>query len=826
MEPSMNIERAQSALHPPRGTRSAAGVAAVLLATLGWLTAGCTKTPEPAAAQEDSARLTVSFFKATVDRPLQPEVDALMSRFRAVPKSSPDWPTLAYLAGELHRSGNRPKEAKAEFRSLAVWAAGSPEKGPYGDGWGGSGLAAVALWRWLQLLNSADASPEEVDKVLEVARTLHRTRLVVGMFHSSLLPAIPLVEEESARLLSHVLWKAGRPEALAAFTSFLTIDSQGTREPIDDEIVAAMFARDLATPERLELFRFRRQLGYTTIEQVKAVAAERLHDLWRNERAPADVRAEAIYEWANHHRRSQQRKREVLDRLSDAYDLVGGKGRLAEKSLLLRGMVHNSVPPRDTESFFADLDRVSTLFPGSASAAEALYQMGMERLFGATADVEAGLAYLAALRGMANNHDRMDSAYFYPAIALVDRGGKPDLENADVLLAEYLDKMPNGPFRLRSIFWRGRIAEMEGREEEARRHFRSLVTQAPYDYHGLRASMHLDHGSDAIPMVLPPEGSPTWNRLRSAYRESRPDAALADDTPYHARLGAAMRTGLYAELLRISHEIGPRFRNRVDNIPPRVLDENRLMPAVAILLSLRQDAMAARDSRSSAENTLKLAAVMGRSAGDWPSAFLLWQLRQDAPADRVTALQRDPRYLATAFPPQDSVGALRGNTRAAAWSIDGSPSTSEALMYAMIRNESAFYAGALSSAGAIGLFQIMPRNFEQTPACQGTAVASAPPTAESRLFDAASNIRFWSCWTERERIRPARAAEIPQMLIKHHAGTGNLANWAKAWKGRRLEGDLELQIDTLRFPATQIYLRHVLADLAIAGNSVRPEPST
>ena len=38
----------------------------------------------------------------------------------------------------------------------------------------------------------------------------------------------------------------------------------------------------------------------------------------------------------------------------------------------------------------------------------------------------------------------------------------------------------------------------------------------------------------------------------------------------------------------------------------------------------------------------------------------------------------------------------------------------------------------------------------------------------------------------------------------------------KTWKGRAIERDLELQIDTYRFPATSVFVRHVLSDVAIA----------
>ncbi len=57
------------------------------------------------------------------------------------------------------------------------------------------------------------------------------------------------------------------------------------------------------------------------------------------------------------------------------------------------------------------------------------------------------------------------------------------------------------------------------------------------------------------------------------------------------------------------------------------------------------------------------------------------------------------------------------------------------------------------------------------------------------------------------------------MLVKHLAGIGTLGIWMKSWQGRTLEHDLELQIDTYRFPAAQFFVRTVLADTSIADAS-------
>jgi hypothetical protein len=68
----------------------------------------------------------------------------------------------------------------------------------------------------------------------------------------------------------------------------------------------------------------------------------------------------------------------------------------------------------------------------------------------------------------------------------------------------------------------------------------------------------------------------------------------------------------------------------------------------------------------------------------------------------------------------------------------------------------------------------------------------------------------------RKEFDPRTRDGIALMLVNHHAGAGRLGAWMKAWKGRAIERDLELQIDTYRFPATSVFVRYVLSDVTIA----------
>jgi hypothetical protein len=217
---------------------------------------------------------------------------------------------------------------------------------------------------------------------------------------------------------------------------------------------------------------------------------------------------------------------------------------------------------------------------------------------------------------------------------------------------------------------------------------------------------------------------------------------------------------------------------------------------------------------------MRLAVFLGRNVGDWPLAEAINYLHDDSSREIARDVQNDSRFLSTVYPDINTIDLLKKPLVDAAWSIDGSVALSESVMYAIVRRESSFYAGAISTRGAIGLFQVLPATFDGTKACWKGTGNNERIMASSYLFDPTHNVAFWSCWVQTEKgLRPNTADDIPQMLVSHNAGRGNLARWMDEWKGRRIERDLELQVDTYRFPATQLFVRSVLADIAITSAS-------
>lgn len=626
-----------------------------------------------------------------------------------------------------------------------------------------------------------------------------------------LQPGLPQLNEAVTNLAAHVAWKNNQHDAAKRwFLNYLTIASTGSLDDVDRQIRDDMFASGMATPARLELFRNKRLLTLVKSRDEKEKAAAALERLWSDPNAPADVRAEAGYEWANYKRSSDRAP--VLTKLDSVLQLAGNS-TIAEKTLYRRGTVNNREKTdsdsgnRDVAAFRRDMGTLLEKYPDGQLADDALDQLATDYLF--EQNLEQAQAHFAKLRTFDGTNDFADSAYYMPAIALIGLGPGQDLQRADALLAEYLTKYPTGPFLQRATFWRGRIAEQRKDAEQARRFFEQAVEQGPYTYYGIRARMHLNEGEAASRMDLPPSGSKTRAQLQEAWRRSTVDENLTAKSKYADRLRSAVATGTYAQLLGVEDT----FNQRLDDMPLATLDTDPRLPAVGLLLALRQDALAARDREPSAPIVMQLAGILGHKVGDWPLAIGMVARDSQQARPPFAELQADPHYLATAYPV-----IYDKQLKAAAWPIDGSPDLSRSLMYAVMRNESQFYARAISSIGALGLFQFVPTTFEGLNKKWKVTELNGPSSVVDYLLDPAHNINLWARWAK-DDLKIPQQGEVDIGVMEHQAGAGNVKRWRRYWDAMGAPGDIEYRIETARFPATRVFVRSVLADLAIADST-------
>ena len=185
------------------------------------------------------------------------------------------------------------------------------------------------------------------------------------------------------------------------------------------------------------------------------------------------------------------------------------------------------------------------------------------------------------------------------------------------------------------------------------------------------------------------------------------------------------------------------------------------------------------------------------------------------------AMQSDPSYLATVLAalnrlqPSDLGQVLVDN----AWDMGDSNELSRSLMYAVIRNESRFYAGAISPVGALGLFQFMPHVFRNLKTSLNLTEQVGTRSDFDFLSVPRNNVSVWTKWVAAERFGFDERDGVAMGLMKHHAGNGHVRSRNRTWSllgGSRSEPGIEFRIDTPGFNATRVLVQATLRDTAIA----------
>ncbi len=138
------------------------------------------------------------------------------------------------------------------------------------------------------------------------------------------------------------------------------------------------------------------------------------------------------------------------------------------------------------------------------------------------------------------------------------------------------------------------------------------------------------------------------------------------------------------------------------------------------------------------------------------------------------------------------------------WQPDGGFVVDRALIYAVMRQESAFDPSAVSHAGARGLMQIMPKT--------ASYIADDPRLKGSRrdhLYDPGLNLRLGQDYLVHLMSLEAVGGDLFRMLAAYNAGPGNLSRWRD---NTDAEEDPLLFIESLPYGETRSYIEKVLAN--------------
>jgi len=135
-----------------------------------------------------------------------------------------------------------------------------------------------------------------------------------------------------------------------------------------------------------------------------------------------------------------------------------------------------------------------------------------------------------------------------------------------------------------------------------------------------------------------------------------------------------------------------------------------------------------------------------------------------------------------------------------------------ALAYALLRQESAFNPGATSSAGAMGLAQLMPSLAQKTAQTLGSEINGPDGFFAPELN---LEIGFYHLSRLRENYREAGPEPWPMLLAiaAYNAGTKPVDKWFEQTKKNGSSPDL--WIEQISFAETRSYEKKVLANLRI-----------
>jgi len=144
------------------------------------------------------------------------------------------------------------------------------------------------------------------------------------------------------------------------------------------------------------------------------------------------------------------------------------------------------------------------------------------------------------------------------------------------------------------------------------------------------------------------------------------------------------------------------------------------------------------------------------------------------------------------------------------WRVD------PALAFGHVVQESAFRRTAVSTAGAVGLMQVLPVTAELVSRNRGV------PFSRAALTDPTYNLEYGQSFIEMMRRDPGTAGQLPRVIASYNAGPLPVARWA----GINDKGDPLLWIESLPYWETRYYVPSVLRNMWVYQGLNREETTT
>jgi soluble lytic murein transglycosylase-like protein len=144
------------------------------------------------------------------------------------------------------------------------------------------------------------------------------------------------------------------------------------------------------------------------------------------------------------------------------------------------------------------------------------------------------------------------------------------------------------------------------------------------------------------------------------------------------------------------------------------------------------------------------------------------------------------------------------------WRVD------PALAFGHVVQESAFRRTAVSTAGAVGLMQVLPVTAELVSRNRGV------PFSRAALTDPTYNLEYGQSFLEMMRGDPGTAGQLPRVIASYNAGPLPVARWAAI----NDHGDPLLWIESIPYWETRYYVPSVLRNMWVYQGLNREKTST